>query len=129
MATTITLNGTTLSAALIWRDREAYASVAQGVERTLGGRLVVDASGVSQGRPITLVSERNQGWLNYATVKVLQGLAEVVGGMSTLVIGTESYTVMFRHEDAPAFEATPLVKRLNPADDDWFLVTLKLMTV
>ena len=129
MATIITLNGTALSEALIWQDREAYAPVVQGVERTLGGRLVVDANSVSQGRPITLASARNQGWLDYATVKVLQGLAEVVGGMSTLVIGSDSYTVMFRHEEAPAFEATPLIKRLNPADDDWFLVTIKLMTV
>jgi len=36
---------------------------------------------------------------------------------------------MFRHHDPPAFEAKPLIARPNPSADDFYLATLKLMTV
>ena len=129
MATTLTLNGIALDPSLIWSDRDAFSPVAQSTTRTIGGRMVVEPSGISKGRPITFVSERNQGWVDYATVLSLKGLAQVAGGTYALVVGSETFTVMFRHEEAPAFEATPLIKRLNPDPEDWFLVTIKLMTV
>jgi len=36
---------------------------------------------------------------------------------------------MFRHHEAPGFDATPLIARANPAPGDFYLGTLKLMTL
>ena len=129
MATVLRLNGIDLTAALIWQDRHEWSGVAQSVDRPLGGRSVIEHAALSRGRPITLVSETNQGWVDYGTVKALLALSSAPGGTYTLEVGTETYQVVFRHHDSPAFSAKPLVKRLAPDDSDWFLITMKLMTV
>jgi hypothetical protein len=36
---------------------------------------------------------------------------------------------MFRHQDTPAFEAKPLVNKASPQAGDFYLATVKLMTV
>jgi hypothetical protein len=36
---------------------------------------------------------------------------------------------MFRHHEAPAFEARPLVNVANPQAGDFYLATLKFLTV
>jgi hypothetical protein len=51
------------------------------------------------------------------------------GGMYPLTLRGQSSLVMFRHHEAPAFEATPLISRPNPAPGDFYLGTLKLMTL
>ena len=51
------------------------------------------------------------------------------GGLYTLTLRGQTWQVMFRHHDAPAFEARPLVSVANPQAGDFYLATLKLMTV
>lgn len=129
MATTLLLNGLALPASLIWGDRYSHADVAQQVTRTLGGRVVVEHQALSKGRPITLVSERQQGWVQYSVVQALQALADTPGGVYPLQIDTTIWSVIFRHHEAPAFSAEQLIKRLKPDPADKYLITLKLMTV
>ena len=51
------------------------------------------------------------------------------GGLYTLNLRGQTWQVMFRHHDAPAFEAKPLVPVANPQAGDFYLATIKLMTV
>jgi hypothetical protein len=129
MATLLRLNGIDLSAALIWQDRHEWAGVEQSKTITLGGRAVIEHAPLSKGRPITIVSEASQGWVDHTTMLALRALAGVSGGVFTLEVHTGTYLVMFRHHEAPAFNATPLIKRLAPDAGDWFLITMKLITV
>ena len=125
----LTLDGLPLPTGLLWLDECAVATVSQSVRRTLDGGLVVFYTGLRAGMPITLQSEADAGWLTRAQVDAVAVRASSPGGVFVLQIRDLSYQVMFRHHDPPAFEAKPLIARLNPSADDFYLATLKLMTV
>lgn len=125
----ITLDGIGLPAGLLWSDEWTASRVAQTVRRTLDGSVVVFYGQLQAGLPITLESEPDAGWLTRAQVEALALRAASPGGVYTLHLRGQSWTVMFRHQDAPAFEARPLVSLANPQAGDFYLATIKLMTV
>ena len=125
----ITLDGLVLPTGLRWSDEFASVSVAQTVRRTLDGSVVVFYSAVRTGLPITLESEPDAGWLTRAQVEAVALRAASPGGVYTLQLRGQTFPVLFRHQDAPAFEAKPLVNLAEPRSSDFYLATLKLMTV
>lgn len=125
----IVLDGIQLPADLLWSDEWAASAVAQTMRRTLDGGLVVFYSGLHAGLPITLESQPDAGWLTRAQAEAVALRAASPGGVYSLTLRGESRQVMFRHQDAPAFEARPLVPLANPQAGDFYLATLKLMTV
>ena len=125
----ITLDGIQLPVDLLWSDEWAASSVAQSVRRTLDGGLVVFYGELRAGWPITLESQPDAGWLTRAQVEAVALRAASPGGLYTLTLRGQAWQVMFRHHDAPAFDARPLVPIANPQAGDFYLATLKLMTV
>lgn len=125
----IVLGGVTLSPNMMWTDRYQHSPVVQDTRITLGGTLVVHSNVLSSGRPITLEALSDQGWLTKAQVEAVQLIADVSGATYTLTIGSESYNVMFRHHEGDAVSMTPLITRATPLDGDYFVGTIKLMTV
>lgn len=125
----ITLDGIALPAGLLWSDEFAVTRVAQTVRRTLDGSVVVFYGELRAGLPITLESEPDAGWLTRTQIEALALRAASPGGVYPLVLRGQTWTVMFRHQDAPAFEAKPLVSVANPQAGDFYIATLKLMTV
>lgn len=125
----ITLDGIALPAGLLWSDEFAVTRVAQTVRRTLDGSVVVFYGELRAGLPITLESEPDAGWLTRGQIEALALRASSPGGVYPLVLRGQTWTVMFRHQDAPAFEAKPLVSVVNPQAGDFYIATLKLMTV
>lgn len=125
----ITLDGINLPAGLLWPDEFSAARVAQSVRRTLDGSVVVFYGEMRAGLPITLESEPDAGWLTRTQVEAIALRAVSPGGVYTLVLRGQSWQVMFRHQDAPAFVANALVPMANPQPGDFYLATLKLMTV
>ncbi|MBW7901270.1 MAG: hypothetical protein H3C26_07325 [Rhodocyclaceae bacterium] len=118
-----------LPAGLHWFDEYTAHAVVQSVRRTLDGSLVVYYAALAAGRPITLASGEDHGWLRGSTVDALAVLAASPGAIYTLTLRGVARRVMFRHHERPAFEARPLWPLANPGPDDWYLATLKLMTV
>lgn len=125
----IILDGIQLPTGLVWSDEFASAPVIQNMRRTLDGSMVVFFGAQHQGLPITLASLPDQGWLTRSQVTSLKLRADSPGGVYLLTLRGQNYSVMFRHQDAPAFEARPLVALANPQPGDFYLATLKLMTV
>lgn len=125
----IILDGIQLPAGLLWSDEFAASRVAQTVRRTLDGGLIVFYGELRAGLPITLESQPDAGWLTRAQVESLALRAASPGGLYTLNLRGETRQVMFCHQDAPAFEAKPLVPVANPQAGDFYLATIKLMTV
>jgi len=125
----IVLDGIALPAGLVWSDEFLASAVAQTVRRTLDGSIVVFYSAQRHGRPITLESQIDAGWLKRAQVEALALRAASPGGVYALTLRGQTRAVMFRHFEAPAFEARPLIVRAEPQADDVYLATLKLMTV
>ena len=114
---------------LVWTDEYAVRSVPQTSLRTLDGSLVVFYGQHHAGLAITLESEADAGWLTRELVEGLAALAAIPGGIFPLLLRGQTHQVMFRHQDPPAFEAKPLIHRAIPQSGDYYLATLKLMTL
>lgn len=125
----LTLDGITLPAGLLWSDEFAMPRVAQNMRRTLDGSMVVFYGEMRDGLPITLESEVDSGWFTRTQIEAIALRAASPGGVYALTLRNQTWSVMFRHQEAPAFEAKPLVSKTNPQPGDFYLATLKLMTV
>lgn len=119
----------TLPDSLIWADEHTPQAVAQTMRRALDGSPVVYYSTLTAGRSITLKSASDTGWITHAQVEALAALAAVAGAVYTLTIRGASYDVMFAHHEPPALEAVPLWPISNPQAGDFYLATIKLITV
>ena len=125
----IVFDGLSLPSGLLWSDEFAAAGVAQTLRRALDGTLVVFYGGLRAGQAITLESEADAGWLTRALVEAIALRAASPGGVFALSLRQQTYTVMFRHHDPPAFEARPLVNVANPGTGDFYRATLKFLTL
>lgn len=134
MTMIIRLGGVELNSSMNWKDRFQSHQVAQSVNRTVGGRAIVFATPLRAGRKITLEATQEAGWLSLDTVTVLMEMAASVGGTFLLEIGdtagqVEQINVIFRHNEAPALEITPIVNRAAHETGDYFFGTIKLLTI
>jgi len=112
-----------------WIDRHQSQKVDQAVQRTLGGGLIVYHRSLFNGQSITLAAQEDAGWLTLDQVTALEALAAQAGAVFVIDLNGTEYSVMFRHQDAPAFSAEPFVPRLNEGAQDYFMATIKLMVV
>jgi hypothetical protein len=125
----IILGATTLNPNMIWVERYGYSKVIQEVQVTLDGSPVVYTRTWQAGMPITLVATDEQGWLTKDMADAVQTSAQTPGAIYTLTIGAETFSVIFRHHEAPAVALRPLLLRAVPLPEDYFVGELKLMTV
>ena len=129
----ITLDAITLDGSMVWRERYQSQSVAQTVRPTLGAVPVVFSQAIEKGTKITLASYRVGGNLYGANRRsvVAQVLARaaVPGAVYVLSFNGTNYDVIFRHEEAPAVDMTPVYARVADEADDYFEGEIKLLTV
>jgi len=125
----ITLDTLTLPSGLSWADEYNAQSVAQTVRRTLDGGQVITYAGLQAGRHITLTSGEDFGWVRKSVVDALATKAASPGAIYSLSIRGQTYPVLFLHHEPPALDATPLWPVANPQSDDYYRITLKLITV
>lgn len=130
---TITLGGVALDPDMRWVERQQSQRVAQSAQVTLGGGLNFLAAPIAVGIPITFESGEDYGFLMTPAVGAVRAMADDAGAVYELVITgdgpTETYSVIFRHQEAPAFDAAPLVPRVMPEVDDYYRATIKLITI
>lgn len=130
---TITLGGVELDPDMRWLERQQSQRVAQSAQVTLGGGLNVLAAAIGLGIPITLESGEDFGFLLTPVVGAVRDMANDPGAVYELEIvsgsNVETYSVIFRHHEPPAFDAQPLIPRVMPEVDDYFRATIKLITV
>lgn len=113
-----------------WVDEFDWAPVGQGVERSVTGALIVQSRAMTAGRPVTLKPDGdNSAWTRRSVVEQLRNAAAIPGQVMTLTIGSQTLSVIFRHHDGPAVEAKPVAAYDAYTSDDFYVVTLKLMTV
>src|SRR5574337_37607 len=128
---TLTVATTTLTLPddLLWVDEHQWSPVRQALTPTLTGALVVEAAALQAGRPITLKGDVTWGWMPRTALETLRGWSATPGLAAVLNLRGIDHDVMFRHHDAPALEAQPIVDYLDPDNADWYAVTLKLMEI
>lgn len=111
-----------------WTDQHAWQPVEQSMDRGLDGALIVQAMTVPSGRPITLAGiESGAGAMSLSDLQQLQAWAAIPLQQMTLTVLGQAYTVMWRHQDKPALDSTPLLFVDNPDADDLYQVTAKFM--
>lgn len=130
---TITLSDATttlqLDPDLTWSDEHAWSPVVHATRYKMDGALSIHVSKKKAGRPITLAAGDDYGWMLGSTLRQLQVWADIPRQQLTLSLRGESYTVVFRHNDAPAVQAESVDGYSDPIDTDWYRVTLKLMVI
>lgn len=125
----IVLDGLTLNGSLQWQERDGWQPVGQATRRTLGGNLVVYHQAIEAGMPITLEATEETGWIKRSVLTQLVQKASVPGAVYAFEYHGATYDVVFRHNEPPALEFRPLIPRATPLPDDYYIGTLKLLTV
>lgn len=120
----------TFSDDLVWADEFAWAPVAQSVDRSITGSLIVQAGAMVAGRPITLAAEDDSsGWLTRGALDQFKVWAAIPGRTLTLVYRGESRSVIWRHQDT-AINAAPVVFFSGPVQTgDYYRATLRFMEI
>lgn len=117
---------------LFWSDESNWHPVEQSVQRGITGALIVQAAERldGKGRPITLAPiDEQSAWTTRAALDQLRNWAAVPAQELTLTLRGVTYTVMFRHQDGAAIEASPVVHFNTVDSTDFYLVTIRLMVV
>lgn len=125
----IVLNGVTLSGSMQWVEKDAWSPVAQTTQYTLGGGLVVYTQQLLAGRPVTLEAREDTGWITRAMLDAIETMASTPGAVYTLSVHGFTANVVFRHDEPPAVEFSPLQPRATPLVTDYYIGRLKLLTV
>lgn len=131
---TLTYSATalTLNSDLQWVEEHSWQAVVQSAQRSITGALIVQSGQALLGQPITLQPpDANSAWMTKAVVDTLKTWANVAGREMTLSIGGVTKTVMFRHQDGPGVEATPVVffRGDDVVSSDFYLVTIRLQEI
>ncbi len=122
----IRLDSLFLPDGLIWVDEFMWQPVSGSADRALDGSEITNSAALNGGRPITLESGAG---LKRLDVDALQALASQANGSFLLVLRDIPYQVRFRHEEVPAFSASPVFPLARPAPTDYYTVTIKLKTL
>lgn len=113
---------------LQWVDQHEWSVVAQDMDRSLAGKLMVQEGIKRYGRPITLAS--NDGaWFPWSVVRQLEELRDQISRPMPLTLPTgERHFVIFRRTDGAELEARQIHRCVDPAEEPW-TITLRLITV
>jgi len=135
-AITIVSGGTTITLPedLQWSDEFQWSPVGMIASVSLTGAGIIEEAAQLAGRPITLQSTRSGTFyvapVSRAIVNSLRALSAATGVTMTLTLSDSSvYSVRFRHDAAPAFEAIPIQLIAPHQDPDWYEITLKFRQV
>nr|WP_067289922.1 hypothetical protein [Marinobacterium profundum] len=120
----ISLDAITLPSELEWQDEFNWSAVRQVADVSLAGSLVVQEAAQLAGRPITLIN----GWVTRGVLKQLYAMAQVAATERTLLIGADSYQVLFRHSEQ-AIEAVPVAPFEDPSDGEFYQINLRFICV
>jgi hypothetical protein len=131
MSITLAVGSTTLTLSddLTWNDENKWAPVEQTAQRSVTGALIVSTTARQAGRPITLQSGDDAGWISYSAISQLRNWAASPGLVMVLTLRGAPRNVIFRHHDGNALEADPVVQYRDVQSSDWYRMTLRLMEI
>lgn len=131
----INLDDIILPPDMLWEDEYNWSQVRQTIRPSVTGAQLIQMNAMQAGRPITLVG-RMEGSDGFALVKrvvVDEVRAKEVSSMGlpmTLTLSDgRTFSVIFRYENGVAVEATPMVHRDPPDPNDYYITTIRLLTV
>lgn len=121
----------TLDNDLVWTDEFQFTEGVGMAERTIYGNMIVQTRQIYGGRPLTLVGTQTNGWQSRDIVIALQALIKADPAASHIVELPDgrTFTAIFRNEEAPAIEFTPITLATAPTGDFWYYGSLKMRII
>lgn len=119
----------TLPNSMEWIDEHSWSPVAQQIQPTFGGGLVVSENAVIAGRPITLAGGPNV-WVTKTTLDALKTLVNVAGVALTLTLpDARTFQVVVNRSSSGGLVAKPVWRKNIYTGDDNFTLTLNLTEI
>ncbi len=115
---------------LIWADRYDWTPVAQSVQVSLTGTVIVQEAAQLSGRPITLRGAEDQCWATRSEIDALYATTSAADHVMALDMGQDGqYQVIWRRDQAPIV-VEPVLRMVDPGPDTLYAVLeLRFMTV
>ena len=124
-SSTHTIAGIALPRSVCWVDEFEWTAPQRAQEYSITGALIVDVGVRLAGRPITLKSDADHGWVTRAVVQQLQAAINTSAGPVLLQLADgRSMNVHFAPDP---LQATPLVRAELPGPELPYLITLRLI--
>ncbi|MFZ2452578.1 MAG: hypothetical protein WAW36_18885 [Methylovulum miyakonense] len=121
----VLLDGIGLPDDLVWVDQYTWSPVKQALSIAVDGSLIIESAAQLAGRPMTLAGGQEHAWVTKATVDALQAKLYQPALEMELNWHGDMYNVIFTQPDGVA--AQPIVDYADPADTDFYAVTLKFL--
>lgn len=113
---------------LVWTDEFTSSQTSKSATRTLTGALVVQTGVKIEGRPVTLTGT-DSGWINHADLVLLRNYVELnPDKVMVLNFRDVEQSVIIDSTNGPALSAQPIIDYSTPEAEDWYTMTLKLLT-
>jgi len=121
----------TLSHDLLWIDEHAWSPVTSQVDMTLTGALIIENAVAQAGRHISLQApDATMAWHQRTTVDQLRTWATLPGQQFRLTLDDgRQFVVVFRHNEPPALEASPVSDMASYAPDDYWQIKIKFLEI
>lgn len=126
------LAGMSLPGDLFWSDEFTFNPVQSKHSTAINGALINEVSVRQNGRPITLQSLPNGGWISRDQYAQLQALVDDPAQpvMNFRTPDGRAFQVQFRTDSGnAALTAQPLIHIWPAIGGDWLLITLRLIEV
>lgn len=111
-----------------WSDEFAWTPIAESNEFSLTGSLIVDVGTRQAGRPVTLASNPNGGWVTRAIVMALQAQRDTPQATISLTLA-DGRTLTVKHDRTRPFEATPVRPASDMTAATSYRITLPLIEI
>ncbi len=118
-----------LPADLEWTDEHAWQPVAQSIDYSVTGAMILETAQRLAGRTITLAGAQDRSTLLRAVLEQCHTWAQIAGQVMTLTLRGVDYSVLWAHPDA--INASQLVAGA-PIDSEGggrYAITLKFIEI
>lgn len=120
-----------LSDGMLYVDEHDWSPIVGNAQRTLSGAMVVQEFIRKGGRPMTLKSLPNRGWLRRHTLNALKAVRDTGGEyqLHYLADGTVKQVAVVFDSTQSAITATPVEDKPSPNLNDYFAVELRFLEI
>jgi hypothetical protein len=117
----------TLPSELIWQDEFTWNDVKSQGFYSIVGDFIIQNNATDKGRPVTLAGDNAA--IKRNDLLTLTEWANILNHTMVLSIHDRTFDVIFRHWDGALEQSTPFGGYSNPTDGNYYLLTVRLVTI
>ena len=114
---------------MMWVDEFNWSKTVNSKEYSLNGSLIVETGIRSFGRPITLQSDENSGWVKRSSVGKLQEWADKMVELEFTDILNVSRKCVFDNSNDEAVNFQPVSGFTDGLQGEWYIGSVKMFEI